>query len=313
MKKSIKMLALGLAVVPCALAMTACGNDDTGLVNSKASYKAAETTQYSAVINDLEEKGVNLETAFAGMRAVMTIDVEADFFGQEIEMSMKSDTKVKSEIKDGTISSADLIAAQTNTVTLEMGKEKASLGANLYITDGREYCDLSDIHSLLASVDMAEILPMPEKFYMNLNFGDETISLDSFKISNYIAQIPEGEYGNAIKVATYEKDDTYKVKVTIDSGLWNLPQYTPGTEEQISVKEMSDLELYFVFSNGNLVGIEAEMEADIVVLTSLDGTTVTPTTFEVEANLEIVPYTGEISIPSADNLATYVEFDPTVE
>ena len=313
MKKSIKMLALGLAVVPCALAMTACGNDDTGLVNSKASYKAAETTQYSAVINDLEEKGVNLETAFAGMRAVMTIDVEADFFGQEIEMSMKSDTKVKSEIKDGTISSADLIAAQTNTVTLEMGKEKASLGANMYITGGREYCDLSDIHSLLASVDMAQILPMPEKFYMNLNFGDETISLDSFKISNYIAQIPEGEYGNAIKVATYEKDDTYKVKVTIDSGLWNLPQYTPGTEEQISVKEMSDLELYFVFSNGNLVGIEAEMEADIVVLTSLDGTTVPPTTFEVEANLEIVPYTGEISIPSADNLATYVEFDPTVE
>ena len=209
MKKSIKMLALGLAIVPCALAMTACGNDDTGLVNSKASYKAAETTQYSSVINDLEEKGVNLETAFAGMRAVMKIDVEADFFGQEIEMSMKSDTKVKSEIKDGTISSADLIAAQTNTVTLEMGKEKASLGANMYITGGREYCDLSDIHSLLASVDMAQILPMPEKFYMNLNFGDETISLDSFKISNYIAQIPEGEYGNAIKVATYEKDDTY--------------------------------------------------------------------------------------------------------
>ena len=76
---------------------------------------------------------------------------------------------------------------------------------------------------------------------------------------------------------------------------------------------MSDLELYFVFSNGNLVGIEAEMEADIVVLTSLDGTTVTPTTFEIEANLEIVPYTSEISIPSADTLATYVEFDPTVE
>ena len=247
------------------------------------------------------------------MRAVMTIDVEAELFGQEIDMRMKNDTKIKAEINDGAINAADLIAAQTSTVTLEIGKEKSSIGANVYITDSREYCDLSDIHSLLASVGMAEMLPMPEKYYIDLNFAEDEVSLDALKLTDYIAQIPEVQYGNAIKVATYENEETYKVKVTLSSALWNLPQYTPGTEEQISVKEMSDLELYFVFSNGNLVGIEAEMEADIVVLTSLDGTTVTPTTFEIEANLEIVPYTSEISIPSADTLATYVEFDPTVE
>ena len=311
MKKSTKMLALGLVVLPCALFMTACGDKETNLVNTKGNYSAVSTTQYSNVVSSLEENGIDLTTAASGVRAVLKLDADLITGGQKFEIEYPNDMKAKADVIDEILDLQSLNASQKNTIKMRSGNENYTLQANTYLTGGKMYYDLSKIANSeeMMSKMIWQLITQQggisaSKYYMNLNISENDVDLNDYNISDLIAKIPEGEYGKgkSLEIQSHETDSERKIKMILDLSAFS--------NEDMPIDSVVDkVEIYFVYSNDILSGIS--INANITNYTlDIDPKTVgDEMTISASVSLEIISYNGEIGIPSPAELAQYAEID----
>ncbi|MBO5394917.1 MAG: hypothetical protein J6A28_03325 [Clostridia bacterium] len=263
MKKSIKGLAIGLAVIPCALAMTACGGDDR-LVNTSGRY--ATESSYEEVATYLEDKELSTELASfqIRMKADFSINTEAYKFSMLTTGDMYM--KVSGEGETATI---DMYSKAT--MSINQNGEKEELSEIAYINDNIEYTKVQDSWEQLP-IDPADYISQYSLDFETLFASLGTEDLDSIEV----------------KVDKYENSGTFKVKMTMDASL--LGDLTNFIAGEAAGYDMSwdDLILYYIFENNQFVGAAIEIGA---------GITEGANSISLKATMELAPYAGEIEFP----------------
>ena len=310
MKKSIKMMALGLAVVPCALMLTACGGDKN-IVDIKGDYKPLETAQYDAAVEEIDA-GFNLEEVSKGLRSVITINAESNvgMLGK-VDLSFKNESILKSNTVDNVLNVED-IEGYSNVsakMTIKAQGQSASetMSAKQYIVDGNQYVNLSGAESML---EMAQ-LTLPSKFYQVLaKEGVHPVELPDYKISDLLAMVPEGTLSNeTVSLSKSTEETGYKYKVVVDDVALNQIVNEYLTETGVKVTFNNDVVFYALFENNQFMGayLDAQATVEVVVPANYAGMFGEKVSVDLDLNLQVVGYEGNINYPSDLNNYTLIE------
>lgn len=315
MKKSIKFMALAMAVMPCALVLTACGEKaEKDIVSITGDYQVVETNSYQDAIDEIDA-GFDLESMTEGVRAVLTINANANIANMgKVNLSLKQDSVAKMTAVEGEVSTDDIQMSSKSTMkaTIKAGKETAELkaGQNQYILNGRQYVDASGMEDIYA---MMGETAMPSKYYQPLvtdEYGqqsNEDFTLPQVKVSDLLAMIPEGsieEGALALSKSVEENGFKYKVEINAEILTGVLDQVLEGYG--VTVTFTKDVVFYAIFANDTFSGAYLDAEATVVVDIPQDsdfnmfGESVA---INVAINAQIASYAGEISFPK--NLNSY--------
>ncbi len=300
MKKSIKTLALGLAVIPCALLLTACGgNNNQGLVDVKGNYSNVQVEEYSSVATKIDENLSNDSSFIDGVRIVL--DVKAKM--PDSTMTVKMDNKVKNISKIGTEESSQVVASSNLKMTTSAGKESYSQNLNSYVSNNNAYIDMSNF--LIAGPQI-----MPTKLYIPLPVSGEdesdAITLPEINFTKLLEDIPAELLGDTFVIQTYENEGEYKVKATIKGEFlyeFLAPKISDLNSEtyQFELKNAKDLVVYVVFKDNNISGIRVETSFKIVYSMYMESISFENIPMDISAKLEATAFDGEITLPSFDD------------
>lgn len=311
MKKSFKMLALGLAVVPCALMLTACGGEQD-LVNIKGDYVDLQTTEYNAVVESIDQS-FDINEIANGVKARIKIDASANMgaFGN-IELSMDSEEIIKANVQNNQLLATNLEAYMKSSVymkaTATYGEEElveeVQGTAKQYLRNGVQYVDLSGAKNLLDMVD----IETPLKSYQILSTGDsEPLTIPEISLTEFFALIPEGEIGESVVLSKSETETGYKIKMVADKVLLNEVVGGFLQETSFAVEFQSDAEMYMVFENEQFGGLYFDTDAILNVsipsehpMYQIIGSTLS---VNLSINAQLVGFSGDIQYP---NFSGYV-------
>ena len=170
MKKSLKLMALGLAIIPSALVLTACGgSENEGVVDTSGDFTAVETSAYESVLTELDGRGFNLDNMLGGLQVSLGLDAKMDINGQSSTITITSDSYMKNNSQEGTldINEIDVSSYVNMNMTSVSAGTTATLSAvlNQYITDGKQYVDLSQAQAITSIINSSVETPIPEKLY----------------------------------------------------------------------------------------------------------------------------------------------------
>lgn len=318
MKKSLKLMALGLAVVPCALVLTACGGDDGKLVNTDGNYAAIETTEYASVLTDLETRGLSLDNILGGARLTLDLDAEIDVLGTTMTASMTSDNYVRNTSEQGQVDvkKIDMISENSLSLVAETDGEamEYSASVNQYLNGGVQYVDLTGAEELLTAFGMQNMITN-YKFYQNLAKGDESdvAVLPSYSITDLLDVVPEETWGTNVIIEKSEEGDDYKIRTTIKGDFLKtmiesaLSQGSEQTTSVVTFNSIGDVVIYIVYNEAGLAGINVTASIDMIANIPLDDTSSMPLAIKADVELNMVGYNGEFDFPSDFN--TYTELD----
>ena len=308
MKKSIKLMALGLAVVPCALMLTACGGGaDNDIVDVKGDYEPIQESEYSAVIEQLDE-GFSLDQIAKGLKAVITVDASADFENGKFDLSYRAESTMKGNPDDGYLDLNDLEAYSkvSANADIEMAGQKAELKASAkqYVVDGTQYIDISGAKDILQMVDPET--QMPTKFYVGMDLEDiEPIQIPEYNISTLLEMIPEGEWGEMLTLSKTETENGFTIKIVATDDVLNetFDALKSEMEFDVDVNFTKDFEVYVVYANNAFSGLYIDSELQVTVnLDTQDNPYAqmigSSLTVDVALNAQIATYAGDIDFPS---------------
>ena len=275
MKKSLKTLAIGLAVVPCALAFAACGPatpppDDFGLVDISGNY--ATESSYSEVVSVLEEK--EYTTDYRSFRLVMDMDMSFNMGEMSAEVSRIRDVIVKLDSDD------NINAKSTSTFKAEFAgvtdAENLDESQESYIKDNYLYSDLGDGWEQIYQTTIEEVAG--QKLDIETMFADF-----------------DEDQKSQIEVYVDENDATGTYRVKMQFAAENLAVFMEGVTEQImeygyEVTEWGNATIYYIFENNQFVGAELEMGMTVDFLSVIE--------MDATIKIEFAKYDGEIDFPA---------------
>lgn len=321
MKKSLKLMALGLAIIPSALVLTACGGgDEKGLVDTSGSYSAVETSAYESVLTELDSLGFNLDNMLGGLQVSLGLDAKMDINGQSSTITITSDSYMKNNSQEGTldINEIDVSSYVNMNMTSVSAGTTATLSAvlNQYITDGKQYVDLSQAQAITSIINSSVETPIPEKLYQNLATGTESdvAVIPDYSLLTLLEIVPEGSWGEGIILEKYETETEYKVRATVKGEyIVNLieTQAPADFKEAFKINSMDDVVIYIVYSNNTFVGATLTASIDAKVTMQVDEYTTMPIAISGSIEANILPFAGEIEYPT--DLNDYVLYDTSVE
>lgn len=257
MKKSLKILALGLAVLPSMLFLASCGKkeEDRSIVNTSGKYTAVENSQIGEINEFLGDK---IYENISGIknRVLITMTYE--------------DMKVTSEV----------IATYTNLDKL--GTEEFGMSYIAYQNNKKIGTMYVQNNMLYSSVD---------KTYTEFNVGstsdDAVISPTEIDLSNLFMDYTDTQLTDA-QIKVYSKGDTYKINYinnddTLDETLQNVLESMSATNVTSNPTNM-----YLVFDQNEFVGMSSEVN----LTCNISGYN-----YKVNAIVETVLFDGEIEYP----------------
>lgn len=312
MKKSIKAIALGLAVLPCALMLTACGGDEPkDIVNIEGEYAEVQETEYSAIVEQLDE-GFNLEEIAKGLKAVITVDAEADLAMGNAKLSFTTESVMKGNPDDGYIDINDLesYSKMSAKAKMEMNDTKMEMEAvaKQYIVNGTQYIDLSGAEDIFTMMDPEGT--MPKKYFMDLDLDEvEPVQIPQYDVSTLLSMIPEGDWGEYLKISKSDTETGFKIKIVADKDALNEAVDAFTEELPVDVKFTSDFEVYVVYDNNQLAGIYLDTDCKVTVFMELDSPAYemlgASVAVDVSLNAQLVSYSGNIDYPSFKGYTDY--------
>lgn len=315
MKKSIKLLALGLAVVPCALVLTACGNSDDGnLVDISGKYTPVETTSYNTIVEEIDE-GFDLTEISKGLKAVLTVKATADLGASgKITLNMTNEELLKGNPTDNQLNINDIEMYTKNSISMKMvsgeNEIKQSLSTKQYMKNGKAYMDLTGAEDFLALYDQE----MPTKYYIDYAStaeadGSQTIAIPDYKVSDLLAMIPEGNWGEYVQISKSTSDNGFKFKIIASAETLNTI-VNAYENELFDVTFTDDAEFYLIYNNGQFNGAYLDVNAKIDVYAAEGGEAYMyfgeHLTVNVSVNAQVVGYNGQINFPDFDE--NYVDY-----
>ncbi len=321
MKKSLKLMALGLAIIPSALVLTACGgSENEGVVDTSGDFTAVETSAYESVLTELDGRGFNLDNMLGGLQVSLGLDAKMDINGQSSTITITSDSYMKNNSQEGTldINEIDVSSYVNMNMTSVSAGTTATLSAvlNQYITDGKQYVDLSQAQAITSIINSSVETPIPEKLYQNLATGTESdvAVIPDYSLLTLLEIVPEGSWGEGIILEKYETETEYKVRATVKGEyIVNLieTQAPADFKEAFKINSMDDVVIYIVYSNNTFVGATLTASIDAKVTMQVDEYTTMPIAISGSIEANILPFAGEIEYPT--DLNDYVLYDTSVE
>ena len=321
MKKSLKLMALGLAIIPSALVLTACGgSENEGVVDTSGDFTAVETSAYESVLTELDGRGFNLDNMLGGLQVSLGLDAKMDINGQSSTITITSDSYMKNNSQEGTldINEIDVSSYVNMNMTSVSAGTTATLSAvlNQYITDGKQYVDLSQAQAITSIINSSVETPIPEKLYQNLATGTESdvAVIPDYSLLTLLEIVPEGSWGEGIILEKYETETEYKVRATVKGEyIVNLieTQAPADFKEAFKINSMDDVVIYIVYSNNTFVGATLTASIDAEVTMQVDEYTTMPIAISGSIEANILPFAGEIEYPT--DLNDYVLYETSVE
>ena len=310
MKKSLKLIALGLAVVPCSLMLTACnGNGD--LVDISGNYTKVETTDYSAIVDEVDA-GFNLQEAAKGLKLMLTIEASADLGDMgTIYLNMKNDVIAKANPVDGAISLTDIEAYNSTSADMKWtfgleGQQESidySLGTKQYIVNGTQYVDFSEAGEILSTLPGES---MPTKYYQVLATAETApVVIPDYNLSSLLEMVPEGNWGEKFEISKSETETGFKVKFVATKDVLNDAMASLNLNG-FTLEFTDKAELYMIYENNEFSGLNLNVAAKVVVNLPQDNSFAAligkQLTLNLNLNAQCVGFNGEIEYPS--DLAT---------
>lgn len=321
MKKSLKAMALGLAIVPCALVLTACGGGDGGInINTDGNYVAVETTEYANVLADLQTRGLTIEDIVGGARLTLDVDADVNLGGITMGVVMSSDNYVRNSSEAGTldVTKVDMISENSLTMTTTAGEETTTTeaSANMYFSQGVQYVDLTGAEELL--IGFGASLPS-FKFSQSLVTGnpeEDVVATPEFNIADLLQYIPEGSYGTGLVIETSEEGDDYKVRVTLNGTFMQeyvtgmIAESDPELASTVTFNSFGDIVIYVVCNADGLVGMNVTGSVDMsIAITVAEGQDPMLVTVDGDIELNMAGYNGEFDMPTDLNEENYAPID----
>lgn len=314
-------MALGLAIIPSALVLTACGgSENEGVVDTSGDFTAVETSAYESVLTELDGRGFNLDNMLGGLQVSLGLDAKMDINGQSSTITITSDSYMKNNSQEGTldINEIDVSSYVNMNMTSVSAGTTATLSAvlNQYITDGKQYVDLSQAQAITSIINSSVETPIPEKLYQNLATGTESdvAVIPDYSLLTLLEIVPEGSWGEGIILEKYETETEYKVRATVKGEyIVNLieTQAPADFKEAFKINSMDDVVIYIVYSNNTFVGATLTASIDAKVTMQVDEYTTMPIAISGSIEANILPFAGEIEYPT--DLNDYVLYDTSVE
>ena len=314
-------MALGLAIIPSALVLTACGgSENEGVVDTSGDFTAVETSAYESVLTELDGRGFNLDNMIGGLQVSLGLDAKMDINGQSSTITITSDSYMKNNSQEGTldINEIDVSSYVNMNMTSVSAGTTATLSAvlNQYITDGKQYVDLSQAQAITSIINSSVETPIPEKLYQNLATGTESdvAVIPDYSLLTLLEIVPEGSWGEGIILEKYETETEYKVRATVKGEyIVNLieTQAPADFKEAFKINSMDDVVIYIVYSNNTFVGATLTASIDAKVTMQVDEYTTMPIAISGSIEANILPFAGEIEYPT--DLNDYVLYDTSVE
>ncbi len=315
MKKSIKMLALGLAVIPCALIMTACGDKDDGnkKLDLTGNYSTVEVSDYSSVIEELDEKGIDIKTIADGVKATISLNANSEELG--FNLILNSESCLKNYSLLDTTEADKIEAISKNSISLTMDNQTTSYSANAYLIENNLYADLSSMADILTLVGTQFGYQIPPKFQMSIPMTGEcepeNAQIPQISYSQIFEYVPAELYGTGFILEKAQSGNDYKIKVTLKGEtLYEIlspiiDKASSKTEFNVSLKEASDIVIYVVYNNSNLLGVSIDggLKVDLQVSETQTAT------ISLSLKMEAMTFSGNINFPAFDE--SYVKFDPS--
>lgn len=320
MKKSLKMLALGLAVVPCALVMTACGDGKSELnINTEGSYQTVEVAEYQNVLSDLENRGLTIENILGGARLTIDLGAEIGIADQTMTLDVASDNYLVNGSEAGQLDINKLGLVSENSLSIVSGTGDESSGsANLYLKDGSFYFDLSGSEDLLKDFKVDSMIPA-YRLYQTIATGsaDDVVTMPEFSITD-ILNIPEIDFGKDIIIETSEKGDDYKVKATVKGDFVQslVEDVLSGMASEagmptITFNSIGDIVIYVVYNADGFVGLNMSASVDMGLSIALGAnpSATLPITIKGDVEINMASYNGSLDFPSNLNSDSYTALE----
>lgn len=269
MKKSTKAFIVGLAAIPCALAMTACGGgeDDPRLVDTTGSYRTQSS--YSEVLNHMDAK--NLSTDLASYRLLVDMSLSTQVGALNTGADIIQDSIIKiSDSSDG----QKINAKTTTSFKMTQNNATQNISSESYIKDNTMWGKIGTEWVTLGFV--------PAGAYTSHVFDFE----------NMFGDISATEQaGITVEVDRQDSKGIYKVKMTMDSDL--ISSFTEGLSSSLltqypTISDWGNSTAYYIFENNEFMGATL----DINFSTSIAGTT-----SEGTIKVDIAQYDGDIQFP----------------
>ena len=318
MKKSLKLMALGLAIIPSALVLTACGGgDEKGLVDTSGSYSVVETSAYESVFTELDSLGFNLDNMLGGLQISLGLNASMNINGQNATITVTSNNFIKNNSEEGTLDASKIEASSSVNMNMTTsGGATTTLSAilNQYITNGNQYVDLSQAQALTSIISSVtgEALPS-DKIYQNIitEGAENVVAIPDYSLLNLLEVVPEGSWGSGIILEKYETETDYKVKATVKGEyIVNLIESQTATDG-FTINSMGDVVLYIVYSNGVFAGANLTASIDANIAVPVDEYTTMPIAISGSVEANILPFAGAINYPT--DLGNYQSIDSILE
>ncbi len=327
MKKSLKALALGLAIVPCALVMTACGGDGEIKIDTQGNYIKAETTEYANVLTDLQDRGLSVEDIARGARLTLDVDADINIAGSIMNVAISSNNYFKNNSENGALDISKFDVLSENEIALDLPYLEEPISgsgmANMYMTGGTLFADLTGVEDVFTDID----LDLPSfKFSQSLLEGetggetttpeDSTTETPSFNLVDLLEFFPETSYGEGFLIETSEDGEDYKVRVTLNGTY--MTSYINGmlsqdeAEPDIVFNSIGDIVIYAVCDADGLVGLNVTGSVDVTInITYAEDQPAIPITISGDMELSMTGYDGNVDFPNGLNAENYPVLDET--
>lgn len=279
MKKSTKALLAGLAVIPAALAMTACGGGEPSIIDTNGNYSAQTKSTYAQVEEIMADETITSDFNSYRMLFSINMDMTASSGGQSEKAGMK-------------ISSDSLINLND--------------GFDMKLTNTIEYT------GALAQLQMNENLPtkVTEEQYVSngqVYMWDELGGWSDAGWEESVENQPEFNFDGLFEGITEEEKDgievwidnntetkTTKIKMTMAAGV--LEAFASENSETIGYGaevEWGTAEVYYVIINGKLEGMKVSIP--YTVATESYGIT---TTAKCKVSMQVAADDAEFDFPA---------------
>lgn len=271
MKKSLKILAAGLAIIPCALALTACGGTSHELVDTTGSYR--EASSYDAVQEYVDETQTTTELDQYRMMMNMTMS------GGGVKLTLNTNSYIQF---DGT--------TLNNYTSIDMAMSMKYIGKEEFNT---ETC-IKDNY-LYSSTDLGGwTSPVQLDFSELEGYMGATLSLDEVFAS--LGEIDK----EGLNVKVEQTEDATKFKIELDGSVLEafMSSAMPGDDEVAGITNVLDFSqatanIYYVFENNEFSGAALDINLKMTVS---EGTA--SATISCRMTMEFAKFEGEIPFPT---------------
>lgn len=312
MKKSIKFMALGLAIIPCALMLTGCGEKDKreNIVNISGDYQTVEGEEFDAVVAEMDN-GFNIEEISKGLRAVIYLDANANMGAMgKMSLNYEMDNIVKGNPSNGELNLNDIelyskVTAKSKLTGSQMNMDLQGT-VKQYMLDGNQYLDLTGARDVIDMMGAGQEFPSLKMSQKIAGIDETSLVIPDYTVSQLLDMIPYGDWGEYVKISKSETDTGYKIKVVFPKATLNELVDNENLEE-VDFNFTSDAEFYMIYENNEFSGLYLNANVNIILnataLDMADMTGLSQIVIKTSLNAQVIGYEGEISFPS--DLSSY--------